>query len=49
MKEHCARLEDLVQTYAIVINELSLENSAIRDQAHRGHVTPLPAPRTKLS
>jgi hypothetical protein len=49
LKDHCARLEDLVQTYAVVINELSLENCAIRDQAHRGHVTPLSAPRTRLS
>jgi hypothetical protein len=49
LKEHCARLEDLVQTYAVVINELSLENGAIRDQAPRGHVTPLSAPRTRRS
>lgn len=49
LKEHCARLEDLVQSYAVVINELSLENGAIRDQAHRGHVTPLPAPHARRS
>jgi septal ring factor EnvC (AmiA/AmiB activator) len=49
LKDHCARLEDLVQAYAVVINELSLENGAIRDQAHGGQVTPLSAPRTRLS
>ena len=49
LKEHCASLEDLVQTYAVVINELSLENRAIRDQAHHGHVTPLPVPHARRS
>jgi hypothetical protein len=47
LKEHCASLEDLVQTYAVVINELSLENDEIRDQARRGRVTPLSAPRAR--
>ena len=49
LKDHCARLEDLVQTYAVVINELSLENGVIREQAHPGHVTPLPAPHARRS
>lgn len=48
LKKHCARLEDLVQTYAVVINELSL-NGSIRDQAHRAHVTPLSAPHARRS
>jgi hypothetical protein len=45
LKDHCARLEALVQTYAVVINELTLENNAIRERGDRGSVTPLPAQR----
>jgi hypothetical protein len=45
LKQHCARLEALVQTYAVVINELTLENNAIRERGDRGNVTPLPAQR----
>lgn len=43
LRQHCAGLEELVRTYAAVINELALENRALRDQATpRGNVTPLP-------
>lgn len=47
LKDHCARLEDLVRTYAVVINELSLENEANRDQTQRGHVTRLETPHAR--
>jgi hypothetical protein len=49
LNQHCTRLEELVQTYAVVINELALENSALREEAtrRRSIVTPLPlTPRT---
>jgi hypothetical protein len=32
LRQHCAGLEQLLQTYATVINELALENQALRDQ-----------------
>jgi hypothetical protein len=43
LKKHCAGLEKLVRTYAQAINELSLENKTLRDQAADPHaaVTPL--------
>lgn len=46
LTKHCAELEDLLRTYAVVINELSLENEAIRDQPQRDRVRRLKAPRT---
>lgn len=47
LTKHCAQLEDLLRTYAVVINELSLENEAIRDQPQRDSVRRLEAPRTR--
>ncbi len=43
LKNHCAELEKLVRTYAQVINELALENKALREQATspRTTITPL--------
>jgi hypothetical protein len=43
LKKHCAGLEQLIRTYAHVINELSLENQVLREQHITGHasVTPL--------
>ncbi len=44
---HCNQLKDLVTAYAIVINELSIENSALRQEQteRQATVNPLPAPR----
>lgn len=47
LKEHCARLEELLRTYAVVINELTLENDAIRETALRDRVTPISPPRAR--
>jgi len=47
LTKHCAELEDLVRTYAVVINELSLDNEAIRDQPQRDSVTRLEAPHRR--
>ena len=47
LKDHCARLEDLVQTYAVAINELTLENGAIRDSVGRDRVTLFPDSGTR--
>lgn len=47
LKQHCNRLEDLVRTYAVVINELSLENEVIRDQPQRDRVTRLEVPHAR--
>jgi hypothetical protein len=43
LRQHCAGLEQLVRTYAVVINELAIENQALRDQlrAPSATVTPL--------
>jgi hypothetical protein len=43
LRQHCAGLEELVRTYAVVINELAIENQALRDQlrAPSPTVTPL--------
>jgi uncharacterized protein len=38
LRKHCTGLEQLIRTYAQVINELSLENQALREQ----HVTVTP-------
>lgn len=32
LREHCHRLERLLETYATVINELAIENQVLRDQ-----------------
>jgi hypothetical protein len=40
--KHCAKLEELIRTYAQVINELALENKVLREQTHpSATVTPL--------
>ncbi|HZN77945.1 MAG TPA: hypothetical protein VFC00_40560 [Micromonosporaceae bacterium] len=43
LRQHCAGLEALVQTYAVVINELAIDNQALRNQlrAPSATVTPL--------
>ncbi|QIZ37117.1 hypothetical protein [Saccharopolyspora sp. ASAGF58] len=43
LRKHCQGLEKLLALYATAINELTLENQALRDQAieHRATVTPL--------
>jgi hypothetical protein len=45
LKKHCARLDELIRTYACVINELALENEALREQATASHGTVTPLPR----
>lgn len=42
LKKHCAGLEQLLRTYAQVINELALESEALRDQAPSRHATITP-------
>jgi hypothetical protein len=42
LKQHCAGLEQLVRTYAQVINELALENKALREQATSPAATVIP-------
>lgn len=52
LKKHCTGLEQLLRTYAIVINELTTENEALKVQAatNIGTVTPLVrVPRTPHS
>lgn len=43
LAQHCAGLEQLIKTYATVINELATENQALRDQVRTpsASVTPL--------
>jgi conjugal transfer/entry exclusion protein len=43
LRRHCSGLEQLVRAYAAVINELSIENQALRDQLSNSSpsVTPL--------
>jgi hypothetical protein len=43
LRRHCAGLEELLRTYATVINELAMENQALRNQlrAPSPTVTPL--------
>jgi hypothetical protein len=45
LKKHCTGLEQLVRTYAQVINELALENKALREQATASHATITPLRR----
>jgi hypothetical protein len=51
LRRHCAGLEQLLHIYATVINELAIENQALRDQlsSPTATVTPLrrPRPRTQ--
>jgi FtsZ-binding cell division protein ZapB len=50
LKAHCAGLEQLIQTYARVINELTLENEALREQTTNPQtaITPLRPPHRRL-
>lgn len=48
LKQHCDSLEDLVRTYAAAINELDLENQALRAQLqHRTGAVVIPLHRTR--
>lgn len=48
LKVHCDGIEQLLRTYATVINELTLENLALRAAADNNHnVAVLPASRTR--
>lgn len=44
LRTHCTNLEQLVDRYATALNELAIENQALREQAVQqgGTVTPLP-------
>jgi hypothetical protein len=42
LKRHCAGLEELIHSYACVINELSLENHALREQTGGSQATLTP-------
>jgi hypothetical protein len=41
LRQHCVGLENLLQTYATVINELARENQALHEQQAPAKVTPL--------
>lgn len=43
-QQHCTKLEKLLGLYATAVNELTLENEKLREQAsgHRATITPLP-------
>ena len=43
LRQHCDGLEKIIQTYAEIINELALENEALRDQLPQpsSNITPL--------
>ncbi|WP_146231676.1 hypothetical protein [Lentzea atacamensis] len=45
LKKHCTGLEELVRTYAQVINELTLENKALREAAFSSSATVTPLGR----
>ena len=45
LARHCAGLEELVRTYAAVINELATENEALRDQLGKPSASVRPLPR----
>lgn len=48
LKQHCDRLENLVRTYAVAINELDLENRALRAQLqHPPGTTVIPLHRNR--
>ena len=47
LRQHCAGLEQLVQTYAAVINELAIENQALRDQLRTPSATVTPLQRRR--
>ncbi len=45
LRDHCAKLEQLVTVYATAVNELSLENRALRAQASEAGATITPLVR----
>jgi hypothetical protein len=45
LARHCAALEELIRSYAPLINELATENQALRDQIARTGSTVIPLPR----
>ncbi|MGI5519887.1 hypothetical protein ACQEUX_02890 [Micromonospora sp. CA-259024] len=47
LAQHCAGLEQLIQTYAVVINELATENEALRDQLRTPSATVTPLRRRR--
>jgi hypothetical protein len=49
LRQHCAGLEELVRTYAVVINELSIENEALRDHVRTSSATVTPLQRRRES
>ncbi|WP_158854313.1 hypothetical protein [Saccharothrix deserti] len=49
LRQHCQGLEQLLALYATAINELTLENQALREQATEHHATVTPLPRSHRS
>jgi hypothetical protein len=49
LRRHCSGLEELVQTYALVINELTLENQQLKAQLddHTDNIVPLSRTRRR--
>lgn len=47
LRHHCAGLEELVRTYAVVVNELTIENQALRDQVRTPSATVTPLQRRR--
>jgi hypothetical protein len=47
LRQHCSGLEELIRTYAVVINELSIENQALRDQPRTPSATVTPLQRRR--
>ena len=45
LAQHCTGLEQLIQTYAAVINELATENQALRDQVRKPSASVIPLRR----
>lgn len=46
-KAHCVSLEELIRTYACVINELTVENDVLREQAATTRATVRPIRSTR--
>jgi hypothetical protein len=49
LRQHCAGLEELVRTYAVIINELAIENQALRDQFRAPSATVTPLQRRQVT
>jgi hypothetical protein len=49
LRQHCAGLEEPVRTYAVLINELAIENQALRDQLRAPSATVTPLQRRQRS